>query len=556
MSFPIASSFPAKTIDLGAVAIAWTVELTDVVVLCDYLKTAPQKSLAEIGVLCDYMAKDALKPLTDLGKATEYTRIAGVLTITDVLKGLDYIRKTPLKSLADTGKILDLIKKTIQKIFRETGKSVEAFSKTTIFYRDLTDCGILLDYLAKDIPRTFTDVWKIADWSKLSPAKILAEAVKTLDWLTKTAIFHKDLHDVGKVLDILAKDIPRTLIDKFIGEYESLALFGKAIRDTIGSVDYMSKSTSKQLADTGKLLDFLGKTPLKTMLDAGVVKDVFSRAVSWTRTFEYETIPTGWLEKTVGYYRSLADAVKTLDWISKTVFFIRTFTDYGILSDYLAKTVLKSILDQSVGEFTYSKGIRKLMRDDYTSLDYISRHISKPLVDASKTLDRLEKKILKSILDTGLAKDLFSRTVSWTRTFEYETIPTGWITRTVHYYRDLTDYGKLLDWRGAFDILRNFKEFVIIRDQSIRAISVILTDTFLSEYWTARGVAPAVRDTSKVADILTKIAYKLYGYDVRRVYTFPRVWADTILSLDHNTKVEVCKALLEAVKRLKDKLES
>ena len=54
------------------------------------------------------------------------------------------------------------------------------------------------------------------------------------------------------------------------------------------------------------------------------------------------------------------------------------------------------------------------------------------------------------------------------------------------------------------------------------------------------------------------MGFKLAGYDVRRVYFLPKefqVWWDIIESQDHNTKVEVCKALLNAFKRVKDKLE-
>lgn len=57
-----------------------------------------------------------------------------------------------------------------------------------------------------------------------------------------------------------------------------------------------------------------------------------------------------------------------------------------------------------------------------------------------------------------------------------------------------------------------------------------------------------------MSDILTKIAFKLYGKDTRRVY-FHKVWGDIIEPSDHNVSVDAAKAMLEAIKRLKDKLE-
>jgi len=59
-----------------------------------------------------------------------------------------------------------------------------------------------------------------------------------------------------------------------------------------------------------------------------------------------------------------------------------------------------------------------------------------------------------------------------------------------------------------------------------------------------------------MAEVLTKVAYKLAGFDVRRVYALPRVWADIIEADDQNIKIEVAKVLLEAMKRVREKLES
>jgi hypothetical protein len=109
-----------------------------------------------------------------------------------------------------------------------------------------------------------------------------------------------------------------------------------------------------------------------------------------------------------------------------------------------------------------------------------------------------------------------------------------------------------LDWIVRY-LIKGFKDYVIIRDAPSRLISIILMDTFKDEGYVTKTPSVSVSDVAVMSDILTKIAFKLMGYDVRRVY-FHKVWGDIIESLDHNTKVEVCKALLEAFKRVRDKL--
>jgi len=499
MSFPIASSFPAKIIDLTAVPRAWTVEITEVVVLCDYLQTNPQKALTEVVVLCDTMYKDQGKTIIETVKVVEFTQIAGIVTMMDTAKVADYVAKDIPRAFTDTCKTLDLLEKTPQKTLKETAQLLEAFSKTSAFYRDFYETIKPLDYLLKDVFKSLIDTCKTTDLATREIAKILAETITASDLLTKTGTFHRDLYDTGKAVDVLAKDIPRTFRDTFIGEYYSVSSRGviKLFTETLKGVDALTKTTLKALTDTGKTSDYIEKNVLKALLDSAK------------------------------------------------------------LTDWYTRSAIVTIIDRVFSEFTTSKDALKVCEDAGKSTDWVEtvEHLVKELMDTVKPTDFIVKSPVKALIDSGAFTDWIYKTTEKILIFEFETVATGRVSRSVHYYRTLTDVVKALDWKGAFDILRNFKEFVIIRDQAVRSILVIITDTFLSEYWSARGIAPVVRDTAKMADILTKIAYKLYGYDVRRVYTFPREWADIIESLDHNTKVEVCKALLEAVKRLKDKLE-
>jgi hypothetical protein len=62
-------------------------------------------------------------------------------------------------------------------------------------------------------------------------------------------------------------------------------------------------------------------------------------------------------------------------------------------------------------------------------------------------------------------------------------------------------------------------------------------------------------DLGYSVEIVTKIMYSLMQKIVRRVYFLPHeyvVWHDVILSSDHNTKVLVCRAFLDAFKNVRD----
>jgi len=86
------------------------------------------------------------------------------------------------------------------------------------------------------------------------------------------------------------------------------------------------------------------------------------------------------------------------------------------------------------------------------------------------------------------------------------------------------------------DVCRVFLEPVMVREVFVKVPARVFVDL------------------AKVVDPLAKVAYKIYGLDVRRVYALPRALADVISPEDQNVRVAVCEAMLEAVKKLKEKL--
>ena len=82
-------------------------------------------------------------------------------------------------------------------------------------------------------------------------------------------------------------------------------------------------------------------------------------------------------------------------------------------------------------------------------------------------------------------------------------------------------------------------------------------DRFMDEGFIGFRPVMSVMDTVKVEDVEAKVAYKLVGVDVRRVYAFTAelvaIW-DVIEPEDHNSKVEASSRMIELFKSVVSKI--
>jgi len=394
----------------------------------------------------------------------------------------------------------------------------------------------------------------------------IRDTVEVVDYIGVKADFVKALAEVGVPCDYLERTVT----------------FNVNIYDIYEGIDYLERTVTFHidLAEVGIACDYVCKDVLKPLVDVGIPCEWFTKSKGYLRVLrdyavgEYWTIPT-WgairefidVAKTLDYIykdvsKSLLDAGKTVDWYSKTITFHIDLVDILESLDWLMKTLEKNVYDYAIGEYWLvpARQIFKEYVDSAKTLDYMCKDVLKPLVDVGIPRDFLEKTLLKTLLDTGILCDWYSKGI--VRTFEYESVSTGWVEKTVHYYKDLVEVVESIDWRGAFDILRGFKESVILRDVPARILSLVLMDTLVGEYSIARGIAQTLKDKGKPKDLATKIDYKIYGYDVRRAYMI-REWLlherreliDYIMPEDHNIRIEIAKCLLEAMKRIKEKIE-
>jgi len=267
-------------------------------------------------------------------------------------------------------------------------------------------------------------------------------------------------------------------------------------------------------------------------------------------SFPAKTIELGAIA--VVYTVEVTDVVKTTDYIQKSP--LKGLRDTVKTQEYVRKYSVKVFLDWSVGEYSVIKfkGYRREMVDVVRTTDFYSKAVEKALADIGIPCDWVAKDVRRALVDVGIPCDWVAKDVS--KRVEFEAPTTDWAERIKGYVREFVDVCRAVDWRGAFDIAKSFRDYVVARDAPYRVITIVLMDSSVGEFYVSKGMSPAVREVSRMKDVLTKVAYRLAGFDVRRVY-FHRVWGDIIEPKDQNVKIQVAEVLLKAMKRVREKLE-
>jgi hypothetical protein len=251
--------------------------------------------------------------------------------------------------------------------------------------------------------------------------------------------------------------------------------------------------------------------------------------------------------------KTLMDTYKATDYIVKVL--SKSLIDMYKGLDYVSKTISKSILDSFVGEYSTAKTQIRTLTDSTMIVDYVSKTSCKCIFDVGRTVDWYSKTayFVKPLIDTMKGIDYTGKSVSksimdW---FVGEHAP----SRTL-----IKNFAESLKVSEVFmkEIEKLFKEYVIVRDAPYRKIILTLIDSFIGEYYTGRGYGITISDEALMRDLITKVGFTISGYATRRVYYLPveykNLW-DIIEDSEHNTKVAICKALLDKFKSIRDKLK-
>jgi len=253
--------------------------------------------------------------------------------------------------------------------------------------------------------------------------------------------------------------------------------------------------------------------------------------MAWFGSFQAKTVELS-VNGSV-YTVEVTDVAKPIDFLEKTP--DKRLAEVSIPCDYLAKNVSKVYVDVSI------------------SCDYLRKAPSKALVEIGIPCDYVRRDVLKRLVEIGIPCDRIYKVVS--RVLEFvERIYGEWLTKKEVTKRIVEPPMTVVELKFVKEVLKPLFDYVVVRDAPYRIIRLLLRDMLVGEHYVARGISPALREISRMKDVITKLAYTIYGYDVRRVYALPREWADIIEDTDQNVKIEIAKVMLEAIKRVKEKL--
>ncbi|RLI87527.1 MAG: hypothetical protein DRP01_01590 [Archaeoglobales archaeon] len=469
----------------------------------------------------DYLYRNILKVYVDIGRASDYLRKDRTKPISDVFKVLDYVKKESLKCFVDIGRSVDFLYKEFLK------RTFDSVSVT--------------DWFLKFAVKLFRDVVLGRDWSLRDSLKVLLELCKGLDYLsrdtTKSYLDYsicsdfvlldivKSLVEVSRSFDYTSKSILRNFIDYAYGEHFLSTLKGKELKDYVKVFDILSRDYLKLFFDLMKGVDFIYK--------------------DYGKRFEESIIGVDFVEK--GFGIRLEETTKVYEKINRDI--LKSLIDLGRSLELFYKDVIKSVIEYvSISDYL-SKGISRIFEFEAPVVGYVYHIRGKGFYETVGVSDRsmidVNKRFVESLkLIEKMAKD-------YSTLIDLEVLGKGFTSKDVT--SSIIEFGRVLEPIFSRDILRAFKEWIIVRDKYWRKIIVTLVDYILDTGGVARGVSRPLRDKGKGVDVLTKVAYTLAGQDVRRVY-WHKVWGDIIEPSDHNLNIEACKVILEAMKRVKDKL--
>ena len=531
------SSFPAKTVDLAVVvAISYTVEVSDAAKGSDYFKKAPSKRVADSGRVAEYVKRATRKRLADAGKGVDAVKRQPLKKLTDSAKSNDYLRKLTQKKISDSTEAADYfgLTTTFIRSVLDLGKAADLFSKYASLHLSFYDVGEGVDYVKKGVSKRLADLYRAADYAEKTPSKVLVDFAKGADYVKRLPL--RSVLDTIRGADYVRREVLKKLVDSLSSTdlLTKTAYFVRAMVDAGEISDYVKPSASLHISIydrfVGECLIIPAKGKLVSVVDAAALADYICKLA----------------------LRSFADASKVADVVSRLP--TKVAADVGLVGDFFSKGVGVSVLDRVFGEHAPAKDVSAAIRevvgvlealilgipihvdvfDTIFSLDFSARDFAKRAFEAVVVRDAPYRLVTLIIRDWLVGEYLAPKEVS--KVWREESLVSEVVRK---------DIGK----RAVESIAVSEAVFKDIAKRIVESVNVIdvARKTSLKIY----------EDKAKTVEIVAKVGFKLAGYDVRRVYFLPKefqVWWDIIESQDHNTKLEICKALIQAFKRVRDKI--
>jgi hypothetical protein len=330
--------------------------------------------------------------------------------------------------------------------------------------------------------------------------------------------------------------------------------------------------------------------------------------VAYTKTFSETSKTVEAPKKKV--FKPFSELYFAYDVLRKN--FPRSFAETVNVYEIASKTCIRQVSDSLCGEHIPYSYRGKVFLEILRASDRTIESVLKVILEFDRLLisDRNIIYCLINFAEQVLHYDRVKKLV--TKIHEYDSIWSGWMYRTVQACRTFPEAVTVFDLIKQI-IIKEYIDLVTTYDRMtmLKVYTRIFTDNFESEYGLSKNILIPRKDAELTIDILykeigklfrehtfasefitkyvtkqlvernilrelvtkyittnvfdltysieivAKVMYSLAQQIVRRVYFLPpeyEAWWDIILPSDHNTKVLICKAFLDAFKRVSDKL--
>ena len=482
----------------------------------------------------------------------------------EVVRSSDQTVRFALKWILELVTINEILRKIKTAKFTETSVVGDRLGKT--MYKPFYELNYVQERVFRNFPKGFAETSRVNEVFKRVIALKITEVPKAYETLKKYA--YKQLAEQNRASDYIAKllikkgaDLMRLveLVSKQASKYHAETsrlsdsakwVFGKYIYESTRAIETTKKVTLKLFSERSSISEIVRKVPLKMFAETAkaneIAKREFIKTVVDTIYSEFAAVPALPIKcydvltliDSIYYIRGLGmrDRVSVSE--RSTVFWLLNFAEQVLHYDLVGKLVTKIYeFDSACSGWMYrTVQVYRIFLEAVTVSELIKRMSVKNYMDLATTYERIiTLRVCTRILIDSIASEYgFSKNIL---------IPRKDAELTIDILRK--EIGKL------------FREQTFASEFVIKYVTKQFTEKNVLRDLVMKYITANVSDLAYATEIVAKIMYSLVGQIVRRVYFLPpeyHVWWDIILASDHNTKVQICKALLEAFKRIRDEL--
>jgi hypothetical protein len=467
-------------------------------------------------------------------------RILELVTINEIL------RKIKTAKFTETSVVSDILKKTMYKPFYELNYVQERVFRN--FPKSFAETSRVSEVFKRVIALKITEVPRAYEALKRYTYKRLAEQNRASDRIARLLI--KKSADLTRLAELVSKQAFKYHIETSRLSDSAKWVFGKRIYESTKVAEIVKKFTLKPFLEQVLVSEIVRKTSLKMFAEIAkayeIAKKEFIKPVIDTVYSEFAVAPTLpikcydslTLSDLLYYVRGLGMRDRVFVSERSTMFWLLNFAEQVLHYDLVGKLVTKIYEFDSAcsGWVDRTVQVYRIFPEAVTVSELIKRMSVKNYMDLATTYERIiTLRVCTRILFDSIASEYgFSK----------------------HYLTHKRDAELTIDILRK-EIGKLFREQTFASEFIIKYVTKQFREKNILRELVMKYIATNVSDLAYATEIVVKIMYSLAGQIVRRVYFLPpeyRVWWDIILASDHNTKVQICRALLEAFKRIRDKL--